>query len=103
MKNCHSRQERIIVDNNISVRPQPCRLSVARGHAACHGFNLLREPGHSVVRPTTVAEVNGGQKVSGWRGAATCILGGRFVVRGVFGVKGEARARGGMDGGRCGG
>ena len=50
MKNCHSCQELIIPDNNISVRQRPCQLSVARGHAAGHGANLLREPGHSVVR-----------------------------------------------------
>ena len=43
----------------------------------------LREPGHGLVLPSTVMDVNSGRKVSNWRGVATCILGGRFVVREV--------------------
>ena len=67
---------------------------MARGYAAGDGIDLL---------PSTVMDVNSRRKVSNWGGVATFILGGRFVVWGVFEVGGEARARGGMGGGGCGG
>ena len=57
---------------------------MAHGHAAGHGVDLTtREPGHGLVSPATVAEMNGGRKASGWQEVVTCILGGRFVMWGV--------------------